>query len=99
MREEQFRLQARRLDTFFAEKIGAFFYRFADGHAGSLSRRAPVGKSKALALDEDMHIMFHQAAVFPDVFLPTIHLVGKQRFKRARAFLKSGWPVMSAGCS
>jgi prepilin-type N-terminal cleavage/methylation domain-containing protein/prepilin-type processing-associated H-X9-DG protein len=37
MREEKFDLQTRRLDIFFAEKFRAFFYRFADGHAGSLA--------------------------------------------------------------
>ena len=33
MREEQFRLQARRFDAFFGEKFGAFLNRFEDGHA------------------------------------------------------------------
>src|ERR1035437_5838274 len=36
MREEQFRLQARRFDIFFAEKSGAFLNRFEDGHATNL---------------------------------------------------------------
>ena len=32
MGEEEFRLQARGLDIFFAEEIGAFLDRFEDGH-------------------------------------------------------------------
>ena len=36
MREEQLRLQARRLDVFFGEKFGAFLNRFEDGHDHSL---------------------------------------------------------------
>ena len=39
MREQQFRLQARRLDIFFGEEFRAFLNRFEDRHAHRLNRR------------------------------------------------------------
>ncbi len=40
MREQQFGLQARRFDIFFAEKFRAFLDRFEDGHTRSLNSNA-----------------------------------------------------------
>ena len=40
MREQQFGLQARRFDAFFAEKFRAFLNRFEDGH-GKISFSLP----------------------------------------------------------
>ena len=45
MREQQFRLQARRLDIFLVEKTGAFLDRFEDGHGWKSKFKTTAAKS------------------------------------------------------
>ena len=42
VREKKFYLQARRFDTFFAEKIRALLNRFKNGHVKNLNRNCPI---------------------------------------------------------